>query len=192
MRARRSRSLCCVSRASAKLCSAGVPVARGWTQDASRTALPSRLRRPAPPPPPPRRGPLARAFALIPALLLVGLGWRGRSCSSPWRRSCPTPASSTRRADRRGCTWSRPTAASIAVRGASGERFVQLGRDLALAGRGGDRDRGQPLPPPFRHRPGRPRARGRRPTSRRATSSPAAARSPSSWRRTSISRPSAR
>ena len=109
-----------------------------------------------------RRGAASPRRAARPAAgPAAGSAWPpGSCCSSPWRRRLPDTAELFAESAQAKVTVLAADGAPIAVRGGSGGRLRAAGRDLALAGRGRGRDRGPPLPPPFRRRPGRAR-RGR-------------------------------
>ena len=142
--------LCGVSSASVRL---GQSVRKVPRTQQDRTHLPAKVRRPIPPPP--RRGALRRALGWLPGLLPGGTGRLGRAV-----RGDGAEAAGHRRAVR-GERAGQGHGAGVR-RGADRDPRQQrrplraAGRDLALAGPGGDRDRGPALPSPFRRRPGRP------------------------------------
>ncbi len=90
-----------------------------------KEAVPSPLRRPAPPSPPQRRGLLARAFALLPAVLLVGLlGWTVLFFAMA--PQLPDTGELYQESRQSRVNLVAADGRVIAVRGASGERFVAL------------------------------------------------------------------
>jgi penicillin-binding protein 1A len=86
--------------------------------------LPSSIRRPIPPPP--RRGPLARVLGFLPALLLLGLvGWV--VLFAVMAPQLPDTRELYRESRQAKVSVVAADGRVIAVRGATGERFVQIG-----------------------------------------------------------------